>query len=100
MTAVTIDRAYVQERLGEKIKEVDVDKLFVEEGKDKQRFFIVASGQAEVISKGQSEKLIIPRSPARKEILSLLPKCGRKRMGFPLLPVNRSGTWLKKPIRR
>ena len=33
-------------------KEVDVDKLFVEEGKDKQRFFIVASGQAEVISKG------------------------------------------------
>ena len=33
--------------------EVDVDKLFVEEGKDKQRFFIVASGQAEVISKGQ-----------------------------------------------
>ena len=34
-------------------KEVDVDKLFVEEGKDKQRFFIVASGQAEVISKGQ-----------------------------------------------
>ena len=26
--------------------EVDVDKLFVEEGKDKQRFFIVASGQA------------------------------------------------------
>ena len=33
-------------------KEVDVDKFFVEEGKDKQRFFIVASGQAEVISKG------------------------------------------------
>ncbi len=33
-------------------KEVDVDQLFVEEGKDKQRFFIVASGQAEVISKG------------------------------------------------
>ena len=33
-------------------KEVEVDKLFVEEGKDKQRFFIVASGQAEVISKG------------------------------------------------
>ena len=33
-------------------KEVDVDNLFVEEGKDKQRFFIVASGQAEVISKG------------------------------------------------
>lgn len=33
-------------------KEVDVDKFFVEEGKDKQRFFIVASGQAEVSSKG------------------------------------------------
>ena len=33
-------------------KEIDVDKFFVEEGKDKQRFFIVASGQAEVISKG------------------------------------------------
>ena len=33
-------------------KEVDVDKFFVEEGKDKQRFFIIASGQAEVISKG------------------------------------------------
>lgn len=31
---------------------MDVDQLFVEEGKDKQRFFIVASGQAEVISKG------------------------------------------------
>ena len=32
--------------------EVNVDKLFVQQGKDKQRFFIVASGQAEVISKG------------------------------------------------
>lgn len=37
-------------------KEVDVDKFFVEEGKDKQRFFIVASGQAEVISKGLMAK--------------------------------------------
>ena len=33
-------------------KEVEIGKLFVEEGKDKQKFFIVASGQAEVISKG------------------------------------------------
>ena len=33
-------------------KEVEIGKLFVEEGKDKQKFFIVANGQAEVISKG------------------------------------------------
>ena len=32
--------------------EVEIGQLFVEEGKDKQKFFIVASGQAEVISKG------------------------------------------------
>ena len=32
--------------------EVELGKLFVEEGKDKQKFFIIASGQAEVISKG------------------------------------------------
>ena len=33
-------------------QEVDYGQLFVEEGVDKQRFFIVASGQAEVINKG------------------------------------------------
>ena len=33
-------------------KEVEIGQLFVEEGKDKQKFFIVANGQAEVISKG------------------------------------------------
>ena len=33
-------------------KEVEIGQLFVEEGKDKQKFFIVASGQAEVISRG------------------------------------------------
>ena len=32
--------------------EVEIGDLFVEEGKDKQKFFIVAQGQAEVISKG------------------------------------------------
>lgn len=33
-------------------KELEIGQLFVEEGKDKQKFFIVANGQAEVISKG------------------------------------------------
>jgi len=33
-------------------KKVEIGKYFVEEGVDKQKFFIVASGQAEVISKG------------------------------------------------
>ena len=33
-------------------KEVEIGQLFVEEGKDKQKFFIVANGQAEVISRG------------------------------------------------
>jgi len=33
-------------------KEVGIGQLFVQEGKDKQKFFIVASGQAEVISSG------------------------------------------------
>jgi len=33
-------------------QEVELGKLFVEEGKDKQKFFIVASGQAEVINRG------------------------------------------------
>ena len=43
-------------------KEVGVDELFVEAGKDKQRFFIVASGQAEVVSKGKhGEDLRIAR---------------------------------------
>ena len=32
--------------------EVEIGKLFVEAGKDKQKFFIVANGQAEVFSKG------------------------------------------------
>lgn len=32
--------------------EVAIDKLFVEQGKDKQKFFIIANGQAEVFSKG------------------------------------------------
>ena len=32
--------------------EVSLGNLFVKEGKDKQKFFIVASGQAEVINKG------------------------------------------------
>ena len=32
--------------------EVEIGELFVEEGVDKQKFFIVAQGQAEVISKG------------------------------------------------
>ena len=39
-------------------KEIDVDKFFVEEGKDKQRFFIVASGQAEVMMVSISVRLI------------------------------------------
>ena len=33
-------------------KEVEIGQLFVEEGKDKQKFFIVANGQAEVNSRG------------------------------------------------
>lgn len=32
--------------------EVEIGELFVEEGVDKQKFFVVAQGQAEVISKG------------------------------------------------
>lgn len=32
--------------------EISLGNLFVKEGKDKQKFFIVASGQAEVINKG------------------------------------------------
>ncbi len=34
------------------IEEVELGNSLIEEGKDKQKFFIVASGQAEVISKG------------------------------------------------
>lgn len=33
-------------------KTIEIGKNFVQEGKDKQKFFIVANGQAEVISKG------------------------------------------------